>query len=134
MKNLSIQCVNEKLFNVLTSHKYHKISIFFKQNLSKQYKMSRNTRKNNSKLPQHAATFDGVECWFKAKYEKLGWMVLANAKGYTFKINPYKMSIKHLLMTIEHLMKEYHDEDKIHDLKVLHMDTKLLMETANKLF
>jgi hypothetical protein len=98
--------------------------------------MSRNngTRKNNnSVLPQHACTFDGVQCWFKEKYEKLGWMVLAKAKGYDFKIKPYKMSIKHLLMTIEHLMNMYKDEDKLHDLKVLHMDTMLLRDTAEKI-
>jgi hypothetical protein len=95
---------------------------------------NRNTLKSITKLPQHACTFDGVECWFKAKYEELGWMVLANAKGYTFKVKSYTMSIKHLLATIENLIKEYEDPDKIHDLKVLHMDTKLLIETANRLF
>lgn len=97
--------------------------------------MSRNTktRKNSTTLPQHACTFDGVECWFKEKYEKLGWMVLAKAKGYDFKIKPYKMSIKHLLMTIENLMTEYNDSDKLHDLKVLHMDTQVLMVTADKI-
>jgi len=95
--------------------------------------MSRITRKNGYKLPQHACTFDGVECWFKEKYEKLGWMVLAKAKGYDFKIKAYKMSLKHLLMTIENLMTEYKDMDKLHDLKVLHMDTRVLIDAADRI-
>lgn len=33
------------------------------------------------------------------------------------------MGIKHLLMTIENLMTEYKVSDKLHDLKVLQMDT-----------
>ena len=43
------------------------------------------------------------------------------------------MSIKHLLKTIENPMTEYSDSDKLHDLKVLHMDTRVLMDIADKI-
>jgi hypothetical protein len=76
-----------------------------------------------TKLPKHIATFHGVHEWFVYVHEKLGWMTLAKAKGYDYKIGTYKKSIDHLLETLEHLMTEYKDNDRLHDLKVLHMET-----------
>ena len=92
------------------------------------------TQKNRSqgKIPQHVATFQGVQHWFKAEFEKLGWMLLAKAKGYDFKVVAYKKAIRHMIMTIEHLMTEYSEADRIHDLNVLLMEAKILDEFVNK--
>jgi hypothetical protein len=90
------------------------------------------TQKSHSKLPEHIGTFHGVHDWFKHNYEHLGWMVLAKAKGYDFKIVPYKKSIEHLVATIENLMTEYKDSDRLHDLKVLHMETMCLHDFVKK--
>jgi hypothetical protein len=94
------------------------------------------TQKNRShgigKIPQHAATFCGVQHWFKAEFEKLGWMLLAKEKGYDFKVVAYKRAIRHMIMTIEHLMTEYSEADRIHDLNVLLMESKVLNEFVNK--
>jgi hypothetical protein len=87
---------------------------------------------NASKLPPHAATFHGVHEWFVYNFEKLGWMVLAKAKGYEYKIATYKKSIEHLLKTLEHLMTEYEEKDRLHDLKVLHMQTICLHDHVMK--
>jgi len=80
----------------------------------------------------YANTYQGLFEWYKAMYEKLGWMTLVKAKGYGYKIKPYKMSIKHLINSIEHLMTETKDCDRIHDLHVMRMNTKCLYETACK--
>jgi len=66
--------------------------------------------------------------WFRAMYEKLGWMVLAEAKGMGHKVVEYKRSVKHLVEAIENLMREYTDMNRIHDLKVLHMEACVLRD------
>jgi hypothetical protein len=58
-------------------------------------------------------------------------MVLAKAKRHTYKLKSYKESLQHLSMTIEELMNVYHDEDKLHDLKVLYDDTAVLIKAEN---
>jgi hypothetical protein len=92
------------------------------------------TRKNNgnrqTRLPTHANTFHGLHHWHTKMFEKLGWMVLAKAKGYDYKIAAYLKSIEHLVASIEHVISEYHDEDKIHDLRVLHMNAIELLHFA----
>jgi hypothetical protein len=70
--------------------------------------------------------------WFRSVHEKLGWMVLAKAKGMHDKVAVYKKSVAHLCESIEHLMSEYTNVNRIHDLKVLHMETKVLMAFLDK--
>jgi len=84
------------------------------------------------KLPKHSSTFHGVHKWHKHMFEEFGWMILVKAKGYDYKISAYKKSIDNLLKTIEHLMKEYEEMNRKHDLNVLHMNTMVLKEAANK--
>ena len=82
---------------------------------NKMDKMARRTRKNSKKhsavgyLPEYANTFYGLHHWYNAKFEKLGWMLLAKAKGQNDKISEYKRGIDRLLMSIEHVMGEYQD-------------------------
>jgi len=88
--------------------------------------MPKTRKAHHITLPQYAATFHGLEKWHVAMFEKLGWMVLAKAKGMDYKVTAYKKSVEHLVKSIEHVMGEYHDPDRIHDLKVLHMNVLCL--------
>ena len=90
----------------------------------------RQTRKNG--IPMHASTFHGLQEWYVAMFEKLGWMVLAKEKGYGYKIPVYKKSIQHLLESIKHVMSEYSEADRKHDLAVLHMHTLCLKDFVQK--
>lgn len=85
-----------------------------------------NNQYGGADLPKYANTFHGLHCWYEAKFEKLGWMVLAKEKGYDYKIESYKMGLEDLLKSIEHVMAEYEEEDRKHDLRVLHMNAKCL--------
>jgi len=67
-------------------------------------------------------------------FEELGWMVLMKAKGYDYKVEAYKKSVDNLLKSLEHVMKEYKDQNKIHDLKVLHMNVMVLKDHIKKDF
>ena len=92
---------------------------------------------NNStmySLPENAATFHGLHHWHKEMFEKLGWMVLAKAKGMDYKISVYKKSIDHLIRSIKHVSEEYEDADRKHDLNVLLMQAECLKATVNKMF
>ncbi len=71
------------------------------------------------KFPKFASTFSGIRKWYEKLFGKLGWMVLAKEKGYNYKITSYKKSIEDLINTIEHVMGEYEDHNRIHDLNVL---------------
>jgi hypothetical protein len=88
--------------------------------------MVRQTRKKASRLPMYANTFNGLHDWYNDKFEKLGWMVLAKAKGNYGKVSTYKKDIKNLLTSIQHVMNEYVDIDKQHDLHVLYANAQAL--------
>ena len=90
--------------------------------------MVRQTRKKITRLPMHANTFNGLHDWYNAKFEKLGWMVLAKAKGNYSKVAQYKKGMKNLLASIQHVMNEYVDIDKQHDLHVLHSNAQTLYQ------
>ena len=96
--------------------------------------MAKGTRKmSKGHLPMHAMTFCGVSEWHKSMFEKFGWMLLAKEKGYGFKVVAYKKAIDHLLMTIKHLMGEYEENDRKHDLAVLLMNVECLKANAAKM-
>jgi hypothetical protein len=97
-----------------------------------QRKGTRRMRRSPIQLEQHANTFHGLHHWYEHILEKLGWMVLAKAKGYDYKIPVYKKSIEHLIASIKNVMSEYTDSDKIHDLHVLLMNTLVLHDFVSK--
>ena len=93
---------------------------------------SSSTMKKNMSLPKYANTFHGLHHWHKAMFEKLGWMVLAKAKGYSDKLAVYKNSIGHLAKSLEHVMGEYESANRKHDLRVLHMNVMALDRFVSK--
>ena len=95
--------------------------------------MGGNTRKI-TRLPKNAATFHGLHKWHNAEFEKLGWMILAQAKGYNDKISQYKKSIVNLIRSIKHVSSEYENHNRKHDLRVLLMNAEVLKEFVMKHF
>jgi len=79
-------------------------------------------RNRTSRLPKYANTLYGLNKWQEYAFEKLGFMVLAKAKGYDSKIAEYKRMLKHLLKSIEHVRAEYQNANRKHDLNVIHMN------------
>jgi hypothetical protein len=80
----------------------------------------------------YANTFHGLHHWYKAEFEKLGWMVLAKEKGMDYKVANYKRAIGHLLKSIDHVSNEYEEHDRKHDLAVLRMNTECLQAFVHR--
>ena len=93
---------------------------------------TRSNKRRSLRIPRNAATMSQLNSWFKAMYEKVGWMVLAKAKGMGHKVDEYKKNLRHLVESIEHVMHEYTNLNRIHDLKVLHMEAGVLRDFAAK--
>ena len=93
---------------------------------------TRKASRSQKHLPMHMATMQHVNCWHKAMFEKLGYMILAKAKGYDYKISTYKKNVEHLHKTICHLMGEYQDPDRIRDLNVLKLNVECLLGSINR--
>jgi secreted Zn-dependent insulinase-like peptidase len=91
------------------------------------------TRKVKRTLPSHTVTFQTVQEMYKHEFGRLGWMILAKAKGYDSKIRGYKRAINHLIQSIKILMSEYTNPDRLHDLKILLMDCMVLKQHADRL-
>jgi hypothetical protein len=90
------------------------------------------TRKNQKKIhpsePCCEATFHGLNEWYKAKFEKLGWMLLAKKYGMTDKIMAYQNSIQRLHLAIEQKIHYIHDKDKKEDLKIMKNNIEYLLD------
>jgi hypothetical protein len=69
-----------------------------------------------------------------AKYEKLGWMVLAHARGHNDKIACYKKSLQRLKRELEAKIEEVECHDKKTDLKLMHHNICILIDHVNKDF
>ena len=78
------------------------------------------------------ATFDGIQKWYVNKFEKLGWMVLAKKHGHEERVREYKHSLKKLKEAIEHKLTHVTENDRKHDLMVMHHNVDILIEHANK--
>ena len=94
--------------------------------------MAKRSTMKRGQLPAHSSTMAGIQAWHVAKVEKLGWMVMAKAKGYDYKVASYKKEIGALIDTIKHVMGEYQDPDRKHDLNVMLMNTMVLHDFVNK--
>lgn len=89
------------------------------------------TRKN--RLPRYSATMPGLVMWHKAMFEKMGWMILAKAKGMNDKVRAYKTGVDDLVKSLQQMSKEYEDHNRKHDLNVMLMQAKLLQKSVHKI-
>lgn len=82
----------------------------------------------------YQVTYHGVHEWSKSIFEKLGWMVLAQAHKHESKIAEYKAGIEHLIDALEHLEKETQDTDRKRDLSVLKSNAVALQKHVIRAF
>ena len=82
---------------------------------------------------KHECTMHGLQHWFEAKFEKLGWMAIANEYGYDIKVASYLQSISHLKESIKSKINTVHDLDRKDDLKIMLEHTETLCSAAHKL-
>lgn len=73
------------------------------------------------------ATFNGLECWTKHMFEKLGWIVLAKNHGHIYKVTSYKKSLGMLKRSLEEKIKATQEQDRVSDLKILHRNVTILI-------
>jgi len=81
----------------------------------------------------HDATFQGLHCWMKSKYEKLGWMCLAQEHGNQTKVASYMDSLKRLKASLDKKINELDEKDRKTDIEILQNDVCTLQLVASKL-
>ena len=81
----------------------------------------------------HQCTMHGLQHWFEAKFEKLGWMAVAKEHGNTLKVRSYLQSVSHLKECIKDKIGTVHDLDRKDDLKIMLDHTETLSTAAHKL-
>ena len=93
------------------------------------------SRKNICKGFCCEPTHEGLQEWYKMKFEKLGWMILAKERHMNEKVMEYKDSLTRLEKAIEHKLK-YHtkDVDLKDDLKIMLHDVAILKQHVEKDF
>lgn len=80
------------------------------------------------------ATMRGLQKWYEAKFEKLGWMILAKHMGYNDKIASYKRSLLRLKHHIEMKLEQVDEHDRKTDLKIMHHNVCVLIDHVMKDF
>ena len=88
-------------------------------------------------------TYDGLQCWSKHMFEKLGWIVLAHDEGDKKHVNNYIENLEYLLKHVEHKIlslkklmgkkSDAHLIDKISDLKIMEKNITILHKYAKKM-
>ena len=79
-------------------------------------------------------TFCALSSWYRSEFEKLGWMILAHNRGFTDKIESYKMSLNRLSDSLMMKIKDVKDVDKKHDLELMHYNVEILIKHVQKDF
>ena len=99
-------------------------------------KRSNNNISNNSnlnKLNKNDVTMNGITMWHKHLFEHFGWMILAKAKGYKYKIVMYKKSIKEFIKSAQKLFRAYTESNRKRDIKILFRNVRVLRKFASML-
>jgi hypothetical protein len=82
---------------------------------------------------KYPATMQGLYQWYKAMFEKLGWMILVKSRGENpAKIMAYKRSLKLLEKKLECKLKSSHDADRKEDVQILLNDLQVLIKHASR--
>ena len=95
-------------------------------------KHAANKHNSTRRFPKFMGTSHGIHKWSNAMFEKLGWMVIAKAKGYDVKVAEYKKSLTRLLETIKHVSAEYENMNRKHDLNVTRVYVEHLRDYVMK--
>jgi hypothetical protein len=68
---------------------------------------------------QKPSTFHGLEHWYVAVFEKVGWIILAHSYGEEKVVQQYVDSIHSLIDHIDDKISTIKNEDKLTDLKIM---------------
>ena len=94
---------------------------------------TRKTRRNTH--CDDPATMEWLKVWHQKMFEQLGWMVLANSKGYmNDKVQSYKKSLLSLEDKLQCKINSVHDIDKKNDLEIMHKNVQILIAHVMKDF
>ena len=83
---------------------------------------------------KHQATYTALHLWFKAEFEKLGWMVLAKERGMHEKVRTYVHGVQRLHDLLECKIQETMDKDRLDDLTIMYQDVKVLLAHCKRIF
>lgn len=100
------------------------------ENLNETVKINNiNNIKNNKlkNLPEYDVTMFGIHKWYKAMFEKLGWMIIAHSHKDNEKIQFYLSSLLKLYKVIQKKSKTYHDEDRRKDAEIMMKNLAVLI-------
>jgi hypothetical protein len=86
------------------------------------------------RIDVRAATMQGLSKWYVHVFEELGWMVLAQNKGYTDKIKTYKNSLERLKTQLEHKLVRLHERDRKEDVQIMLNNLDVLIHHVDKDF
>jgi len=92
----------------------------------------RNKTRKLHRLPKNMGTTMGLSDSHTRLIEQLGWMVLAKEKGMDYKVSAYKKSIDQFLKSVKHVMSEYEEHNRKHDLNVLYRQMECLKDFVDK--
>jgi hypothetical protein len=93
------------------------------------------TKTRRNKHCNDPSTMHGLKVWYEAMFEKLGWMVLANSKGYMKdKVESYKKSLLRLEDKIQCKINSIENMDKKTDLEIMHKNVQILIAHVMKDF
>jgi len=79
-------------------------------------------------------TYRGLNKWYSAMFEKLGWIVLANENGMKYKVESYKKSLEKLKCSINKKIISMNDLDKKKDLVIMSKNLQILINHVDKDF
>jgi len=94
----------------------------------------RSNKSLSSNAPRmYDMTMNGLNHWHRKLFEHFGWMILARAKGYDYKIPTYKRAIVDFIKSAEKLMVDYKNVNRKHDVKILLKNVKVLKRFSQML-
>jgi hypothetical protein len=76
----------------------------------------------------------GLNKWFDEAFEKLGWMVLAKARGHKDKIISYMKSLYRLRKALRQKIENVSQVDRKNDLEIMHHNLDILIAHAQRDF
>jgi hypothetical protein len=84
-------------------------------------------------IPAFQATFHGYHSWSKAKFEKLGWMLLAKRDGHESKLKAYLDSLTNLCKDLKARIELTQEQDRKVDLMILLRNAEFLLDNAERI-
>ena len=96
--------------------------------MTKSRKKSTKRTVTRNKHCDDQSTSYGLKLWYQAMFEKFGWIILAQSKGYMKdKVNAYKEGLLRLQDKLECKIDDVQDPDRKKDLEIMHKNLQVLI-------